>query len=339
MSRLGGLIVLGGVLLVAGCVGISQDQGTVDEQGVETTNVSDGDNCQAFRANLTDLLQSRDEDPFGDREWPSEPVVRDCGEQGAFMLLADGLEGSQVLQLSFTFPEATACRESDGVAATGGHHRYYVRVHDRPEETTLEGFGSGSGGFIVDAFAGPVDTRDLEDGQGGTAWGGSDEGGFAAGGHHLQFAAKGWGSWDSSLTEGGAFFLGLVCEDGFSFEGAATASERHLFSHRDMELGAGAQASWVETSAGRALDVSLDQEARLALGSFAISGAGAVQVDAPGSTHRETAHPESSIRILEDTQAGEVTVFSAQAGRAVPVVGAVYADLTPTDIEKIVGSG
>lgn len=337
MARLGWLITFGAMLLVAGCLGLPDDGEAIDEQTTEATNASATDACQAFRANLTDLLEARDEDPFGERDWPSKPMLRVCGQEGAFMLLAEGLEGSQLLQLSWRFPQETGCKGDYGVATTDGHHRYYVSAQEGPEEAVLFGYGSGGGGLIVDAFAGPVDTRDVEPGQGATSWSSSIDEDFAAGDHRLQFAVKGWGGWDTSLTEGAAFFLGLVCEDPFSFEGTATSSELHLFSHRDMETGAGAGVSLAEASAGQALDVSLDKEARLALGSFAIAGAGVVEVDTPTSRYREPFHPQASVHILEDMEPGDLTVSLARSG-VTAVVGAVYADLVPIPAEEIVRS-
>lgn len=223
-----GLVAL---VLVGGCIG-TDDAGSTDE-AIEVDDLqteeaaADGaeareenasaseDDCETVRDEVTGLLEKRRDDPFADRP-PMEPRLETCGEAGTFLLVAHGLEGEQALELSWSFPQGTECEGAIGEAAVGGHHNYHVAGWDRPDGTSTVGAGSGGGGLIVGAFAGPVHTRD---GDGATAWAGSIEEGFGEGEHRYRTATNGWGAWNTTLTEGGALFVALVCEGPFAFEG------------------------------------------------------------------------------------------------------------------------
>lgn len=357
MDRFG---LIGGVLLLAlaaGCLGAGGDEATeagfsvienrtTDEasssnQTGSSANEEDPtskmtDACQGVRENVTTLLEAKDEDPFGDRP-PLKPRLDACGHEGVFLLAAHGLEGTMALELTWSFPESASCETFEGAAATGGHHQFHVDGWDHAQADPTVGFGTAGGGSEI--FAGPVDSEELrEEGNGKTAWAGASEIDLAKGEHSFVAATNGWGSWDNGLTEGAALLQIRVCDGSFSFEGARTASSLHLFSHHDMDQGAGAIGPrFSGASAGQALDVELGEEARLRAGGFAFAGAGAMQIADAETEDRHTFGPEEPLRVVQDVPEGPLTVTQARGGALVVTAGAVYGGMTPIAEGAIVG--
>lgn len=315
----------------------SEPQEDAEEAGEtnETLEQASADpGCEALRANLTDLLEARREDPFGDRD-PLDPGLRDCSDDGAFLLVAHGLEGTDLLQLVFSFERSTDCEGTRGIAATGGAFRYYLAGWDPPDGTST--VSSGSGGPGLGVFAGPADTRELFAGS-STSWGSSIGGTFEEGQHSYTVAANHWGAYDSPLTEGAAFLLALVCEEPFAFDGVGSSSLVDLFSDQDMDRGVGAWAPFAPGgSAGQALDRELDSEATLRLFGYAAQGAGAVEVDHADDTERHTIPPGDTLVLVRSVPEGSLTVSLADAGRFTSVVGLVHGPIEPVDSEEVVG--
>lgn len=302
---------------------------TTDNQSLQ--NGSTDPDCEAFRANLTSLLAERRSDPFEERD-AIEPQLTDCGEQRAFLLAAYGLDGGQVLQVSWSFEESTECRFSEGVAATGGGYRYHLSSWDHPEEESTVGFGTGGSSGV---FAGQVDTREGSSGR--TSWGGGFNQTFEEGRHSFLVAAESWGAWETALTEHAALFVGLVCEEAFSFEGLASPSTLHLFSSGDMDAGAGVR-HLAGGSAGLALGANLGGPATLRMGGFALQGAGAVVVDHENGTQPHAVPPGSLLDVVDAVPEGPLRVVQGQGG-IVSLVGLVHDTPEQVDAGPIVGDG
>lgn len=310
------------------------DTGDAGESNEAPEPASADPACEGLRANLTDLLETRREDPFGDRD-PLEPGLRDCSGGGAFLLVAHGLEGTDLVQPAFSFERSTDCEGTRGIAATGGAFRYYLAGWDGPDGTSTASSGSGGAGLGV--FAGPADTRELLAG-GSTSWGSAIGGTFEQGQHRYTVAANHWGAYDSSLTEGAAFLLALVCEEPFAFDGLGSSSLVDLFRDQDMDDGVGASAPFVPGgSAGRALDRELETAATLRLFGHAAQGAGAVEVDHADDTERHTIPPGDTLVLTSSLPEGPVTVSLADAGRFTSVVGLVHGPIEPVDSDEVVG--
>lgn len=353
----GGFVIT--ALVLAGCLGATGgDPGDDDGIGAEAVEIDasgadgsdatpssgaeDGDEagvgaCEGVRENVTALLEAKHEDPFGDRE-PLEPRLDACGDQGAFLLAAHGLAGEALVELTFAFPKPASCEGYTAAAAMGGHHRFQIAGWDHVEQEPTVGIGTARTGSEV--FVGPLDSRELVQEENGTvAWGGSLEIDPAAGEHSYVAGANGWGAWEAELTEGAALLHILVCDGSFSFEGVQSASTLHLFSHHDMGQGAGAGGP-VDSgaSAGQALDVELEEEARLRAGAFTFEGAGAMQIADAETEERHAWGPRESLGIVRDVPEGPLSLTQARGGSPSVIAGAVYADVAPVAADAILGA-
>jgi hypothetical protein len=175
-----------------------------------------------------------------------------------------------------------------------------------------------------------VDTQEqVGSGGGGTAWGGTTEADFAAGRHTYTASTNDWGGWDTPLTEDAAVLFTLVCEERFTFEGVHRPAALHLFSHHDLQRGAGIEATLFSgASGGVALDEELANPRRFRFEAIGLQGAGALVVSHADGRDRHVFGPEG-IEIVGGVPEEPLTVAASRAGAATVFAGAVHHGMQP----------
>lgn len=340
-------LILVAAPLLAGCIGdLTGDTGpgiapanTTDPMATDRRTIGQV-SCDAAEK-IPSQIRDHDESPFADRP-QAEAQLLACPDAGVFALAAYGLEGEDVLSMTWEVPGTTTCEGWTGVAATGGDVRYYISSWERPDGTATVGLGSGGGGFLVSAFAGSTDTDTLVPGSGGTAWGGHfEDRTFDAGIHRYTAANNAWGGWDTSLSDGAPLLFLLACEDTIRFDRFQTSPTLEMFHHdSDMDTGAGASAFAVgDASIGRALATELPSDGVLRTVGYAFTGAGALVIEDDNGTTHHPYHPTSSARIQHAVPAGPLTVDLAQTGDLAGAAGAVHGALEAIAAGDVVQAG
>lgn len=291
--------------------------------------------------NVTARIEDHRANPFDAEErGPAQPGLWACPEAGVLYLAAYGIEGEAIVSLEWKLPEATTCEAYEGIAATGSHHRYHVSARDRPDGTTSIGGGTGGGGLIVSAFAGPLHSDELRPGQGATAWGGGfEDRQLASGVHRYTIANSAWGPWETGLTDGAAFLFMLACEGPVELRELLSTGTLHLFDEGDMAVGAGVDVFLAGgASGGRALDTEMPKGGTLQALGYAFAGVGALRVSDENGSIQRTFAPDRPAEVDRDLPAGVLSVDLVQTGSFVIAAGMAYGPLEPIDPAPVVGT-
>lgn len=241
--------------------------------------------------------------------------------------------------MRWSIPQKTTCSWGVGESVTDSYHPFHVGRWSLPGGRTEISAGTGSGGLIVSAFAGPVSTDEIAGPPGGaTAWGaGSTNKTLAAGRLEFAVASPAWGALDTELTDRAALRVLLACEEPVTFKGLSSPETLALFESRSQDNGAGATGPLVTgVLAGRALDAQLaDGGSLMGLG-LAFEGGGVRQVDTPGSPSWHAFAPDRSVKGNRSVEPGAVTVDLVEGGAGLTAVGAAFGPLQPVPASSVV---